>query len=338
MAAAEEQTKEEATKSLVRMQQFTAADLVREQDLGRTMHFGEVVAPAQRLIDLYNRLGVVALEDFPADKLSQVRQVADQDYNVLSQILKFSLDQANPQQVRQQYISQVVASYPNAFNTLHPLIAYSLHRSADFQRLDREARATVQSVQDKAGELTRNLETKLNEAERIVADVRKVAAETGVSQQATYFKDEADTHNSEAEVWRSRTVRLAWVIGVYAVGSLFIAEIPLLRPGSAFESVQLAISKVLVFAVLTFMFYLSARNFLSHKHNAIVNKHRQNALLTYKAIADSAGEDENREVILTHAAACIFGPQTTGYAQDSGGDAARATSVIEVLGKPLTGG
>jgi len=91
-----------------------------------------------------------------------------------------------------------------------------------------------------------------------------------------------------------------------------------------------------VFAVLSFMLYLSARSFLSHKHNAVVNRHRQNALLTYRALADAAAADQNREVILTHAAACIFSPQPTGYSND-GGDAAKVSSVVEVFGKPFAG-
>jgi heme/copper-type cytochrome/quinol oxidase subunit 4 len=263
VATPEQEARAEAEKSLKRVQEFNASDLIREEDLGRTMNFAEAVEPAQRLIDLYNRLAVAALEDFPADKLNQVRNVANQDYNLLSQILEFSVDQANPQQVRQSHIQQISNSYPATFNTLHPLIAYSLHRSADFQRLDREARATVQGVQDRADDLTGELEQKLNDATRIVDEVRKVAAETGVSQQAIYFRDESTTHSEEAEKWRGRTVSLAWALGIYAVLSILFTEIPFLVPETPYESIQLGISKVLIFAVISYMLYLSAKNFLS---------------------------------------------------------------------------
>ena len=84
------------------------------------------------------------------------------------------------------------------------------------------------------------------------------------------------------------------------------------------------------------MLYLSVRSYLSHKHNAIVNRHCQNSLLTYRALVDAAGSSENREVILIHAAKCICGPQPTGYSQDSG-EATRASSVVEVFGRPLAG-
>ena len=133
-----------------------------------------------------------------------------------------------------------------------------------------------------------------------------------------------------------KTVRLAWMLGIYGVASFFIAKVPLLEPSDTYQSIQLGVSKILIFAVISFMLYLSARSYLSHKHNAIVNRHRQNSLLTYRALVDAAGSSENREVILTHAAACIYGPQPTGYSQD-GREAPKVSSVVEVFGKPLTG-
>ena len=60
--------------------------------------------------------------------------------------------------------------------------------------------------------------------------------------------------------------------------------------------------------------------------------------MTYKAIAEAAKENDNKEIILTHASACIFGPQTTGYSSEGIADAAKATSIVEIMGKPLSGG
>lgn len=75
------------------------------------------------------------------------------------------------------------------FQQLHPFISYSLHRSADFQRLDTEARATLQSIEDKARIVTEALAGQYEtEAQRVLDEIRNVAAEEGVSQQATHFR------------------------------------------------------------------------------------------------------------------------------------------------------
>ena len=336
-AEQQNETVNEAKASLERMQEFDVLTLTREHEFGTALNFADAVEPATRLVALYSRLASAALQDFPVNKLTELKDVANQDYNLLKQVLEFIPESGNPFDARQQLVNQIFNAYENTFTVLHPLVAYSLHRSADFQRLDRDARSTLQSVQDQGDALKQQLEDQLKEASKIVEEVRDVAAETGVSQQARYFKTEADDHESASEMWRTRTVRLSWLLGCYGVVSLFIAKIPWLAPTDTYQSVQLGVSKVMIFAVISFMLYLSARSYLSHKHNAIVNRHRQNALLTYRALVDASGGAENREVVLTHAAACIYGPQPTGYSQD-GGEAPRASSVVEVFGKPIAGG
>ncbi|MCU1418814.1 MAG: hypothetical protein JWP32_2988, partial [Schumannella sp.] len=63
---------------------------------------------------------------------------------------------------------------------------------------------------------------------------------------------------------------------------------------------------------------LSSRNFMSHKHNMIINSHRESALHTFEALAKASNHDSSaRDIILTHASACIFSPQETGYAKSS---------------------
>ena len=108
-------------------------------------------------------------------------------------------------------------------------------------------------------------------------------------------------------------------------------------PNNGYDTVQLAVSKLLVFGVLSYMLYLSAKNFMSHKHNAAVNKHRQDALVTYRALVEAADGAGNRDVVLTYAAACIFGPQSTGYVAEGGDSSAAPRSVVELLSRQFSG-
>lgn len=322
--------REEAVTSLERMQEFDPDTLVRAKDLGQSKNFSAAVEPAQRLIDLYKRLSTSALQDFPDDKLTQVKSCANNDFQLFQQVLDFDPDKTTAQ--RDEQVKLITNSYTAAFNTLHPLIAYSLHRAADFQRLDSEARSTLQSIQDDASKLTGSLNQAQEESKRILEEVRATAAEAGVSQQAFFFKESADTHDTKAEEWRSKTMTLAWATGGFAIVSLGIHKIPWLVPNNTYDTIQIAVSKVLVFAVLSFMLYLAVRNFLSHKHNAIINRHRQQALQTYQALVDAAAPSGKSEVILTHAASCIFGPQSTGYSNDKAGGPSHAQTIIELLG------
>jgi hypothetical protein len=337
MPVGTQQRYEEAKASLERLQTFDVSELPREADLGAQLNFRAAVPDAQLLVDLFRRLSAEALADFPDGQLQQVREHADSVYNLFSQVLAFSPAQSNPTNARENLVSSVKTVYPGVFSGLHPLIAYSLHRAADFQRLDAEARATMQGVTDQANGVIGQIQSHNTEAARILGEIRKVAAEEGVTQQAAHFRTESEHHRAEAEVWRQKTVRLAWAVGAFAVASLVLHKIPWLKPDSVYDAAQLALSKVLVFGVLAYMLILSARNFLSHQHNAIVNRHRQNALMTHRALVEGAANTGARDAIMVHAASCIFAPQPTGYtAGAKDGDVALPRSVVELMSKPAS--
>jgi hypothetical protein len=186
--------------------------------------------------------------------------------------------------------------------------------------------------------LTAELNKNKQEAERILADVRNVAAETGVSQQAIYFQQDSNDHDKQASTWQTRTIWLAVALGIYAAISATFHKLAWLEPKSTYDAFQLGLSKVLIFVVIAYMLLLSARNFLAHKHNAIVNRHRQNALLTFNALVDAAKGEDRKDIVLTYAAACIFSPQETGYTKTGGGQPEMPASIIQALPKAAAAG
>lgn len=323
---------EETKESLLRIQQFQAQSLARKEDLGR-LSFEAVVEPAQRVIRLYGQLSPSVLEDIPENHLEAIKKQADGDFNRFQQILNFDLTKdPSPAQTRDNLVQQVREAYNGTFNNIYPFISYGVSKSVDFRRMETEARAMIQSVQDHAALIAKELEKAKTDAEAVLADVRKAAAEQGVTQQAIYFKDEADSHEARAEEWRLKTVKLAAFLGVFAFASLWLHTIPGLDPATPMRAAQIATSKILIFVVISYMLLLAAKNFLAHRHNAIVNRHRQNALMTFKAIADAAKSGEAKDIVLSHAAACIFAPQETGYSKVSS-SLSLNKSIIELLPK-----
>lgn len=338
MADPEEKTVlTEAQEALEELQTFDVKRLPREAELGQKFSFQPAVQPASKVVDLYKRLSLSSLPDFPDSYLQQLTSRCRQDLERFGEILNFDVTRADAVAARTALFGQTTQAYEQAFKVLHPLISYSMHRSADFQRLETDARATLKTIQEEAGSVMDQLNAAREETTGIIQDVRDLAAEQGVTQQATYFRDSADDHDTKADTWRNWTIGTAIGLAVYAAGSVFLHKWPFLTPTNVYETTQLAISKILVFTVISYVLYLSARNFLSHKHNAIVDRHRQNALLTYKALIDAAGETPNREVILVQAAACIFGAQGTGYSGDTTPRPPGAHSVVEFMSKPLRG-
>lgn len=332
-----DEIRKRALSSLNRMQEFDPQTLVRTEDFGRTNDFRGAVEPAMRLINLYKQLHPTALQDFPPEQLNSVLSTSNRDYQLFEQILKLDPAQGLAASTRDQYVNQIDATYQPTFSVLHPLIGFSLHRVADFAALERDSRAALQGIRDQANEFRQEVEAIKSAAETALEQAQKAAAEHGVTQQAIYFRDAAKEHSDEANSWQKATWWWAGGLAGYAILSLFLHRIPLLIPRSTYDALQLSISKVLIFAVLSYMLYLSARNFIAHRHNAIINRHRQNALMTYEAIVTAAKEGANQDVVLNHAAACIFSPQPTGYSGDGKGESPGPKSIVEVFARHGSG-
>jgi hypothetical protein len=301
--------------SLKRVQEFDIETLPRVERLGEDFNFRAAVDPARRLVSLFRQFPDQYLDDLPATQLNQLKSQADSTFNYFDAALKFDAKAADAYANRQNLITSIDNHYQTAFDGISPLISFGASRLRDYSQLEAQARAAVQASKDVADTAAKALQAQEDEAKRILEDIRQIAAEQGVSQQSIYFKTEYEKNEEDAETWRWNTIYLAIGLGVFALLSVFAHKWSILAPITVYDAAQLAISKVLIFAVIGFMLVLAARNFLSCKHNAIINRHRYNALLTFKALADAAGSEERRDVVLTYAASCIFAPQETGYSK-----------------------
>lgn len=320
-------------EALERVQIFDSTTLGREDDLGRQMNFAEAVKPAEAIIAVYKRIPLSTLPDFTDNQLNAILGQARADFNVFKQILDFNATSNDAFGTRTSIINNIKARRDQVFDQLWQYVAYGVARNTDTSLLETQARATIQGIEDQAAKLTEQLTKAKSDADNALAAIRAVASEQGVSQQAIYFKDEAQGQEALAEKWLTYTYRFAGALAFFAILSLFLHKIEWIKPANAAEMFQLISSKVLIFAVLGYMLVLAARNYTTHKHNAVVNRHRQNALLTYRALVTAAEDSGTQDIVLAHAASCIFSPQETGFSHGKGDSVGGSKSVLELLTK-----
>lgn len=323
-----------ARESLDRIQLFDAADLGRETDLGRHMNFVAAIAPAENLLNFYKRIPISALEDFSDTQLSSITQQTQADFNTFEQILKFDPTVSNAAAIRTQLLNALTARRDQVFDVLWQFVAYGVARNTDTTLIETQARAAIQSIKDGSATLTKELVSAKDEATNALIEIRKVAAEQGVSQQAVHFKSEADQQEVLAATWLTYTFWAAGAVGLFALISVFFHKIDWIRPGNTSEAIQLVSSKFLIFGVLGYLLLMASRNYTTHKHNAVVNRHRQNALLTYKTLVEASGSAV-QDIVLAHAASCIFSPQETGFSSGRGESSSGSKSVLELMTKSV---
>lgn len=307
----------DVTDDLARIQDFDAETLVRRDDLGAEFAFNDAVDPAKRLISLCSKLPASALSEFPESQLKQISKQCKAIYSVFSEILSFSSKVPDAENVHISLISRLRDSYQSAFTDLFPYISYAVARTVDFNKLSEDGRAAVQGILDEKQKLTGSIEKTHNEAIALLEEVRKSAAEEGVTRQAKFFRDEAERHEDQGTTWRKASFWVGGILVSYSLAALFLFPlVGYLQPATPAEAIQVTGSKVLVFVVLAYGLIQCIKNYSAHKHNAVMNKHRQNALLTYTTLAEAGSTPEARDTILQHAAAAIYAPGDTGYVRN----------------------
>lgn len=327
---------ESAKDALREIRDFDVNSLARIEELGTRSNFSEVVQYALKVQEYYGRLSYEVVDTLPDAEADTIIGLAEESYRKWDNIIQFDPDSGSGVG-REGLIEEVKQDYNSIFSSLLPLTNYCSSVLVDVQQLEtiwrkkiEEFDATNEAHISRMGES----ETRVSE---MVENIRVASAEVGVSQQAIYYKDEGDYHNNWAWIWSGITLFSIIVLVSYC-GMLLLKPDWFAPNGDDIRyDIQFIVGKVLLFGVLSYVVYLSARNFLSHRHNAIVNRQRQNALLTFEALVQASGNEESRDIILNHAAACIFSPQSTGYTKSDGQLSNVDPSVVGLISKIVKG-
>ena len=154
------------------------------------------------------------------------------------------------------------------------------------------------------------VETGIAENKGEVEGIKNARVQSGVAQQSDFFGEEAKKHEKAA---------VAWGLGVLtsAVAFIVFALVAWHRgPDDVENGLDLALAlanRTLPFVALGFGVFFCARNYMAHRHNAVINRHREKALETYPKLAGA--DSKSREIVLAYAARCIYAPQDSGFAR-----------------------
>lgn len=316
------------------LSQLDPSKLVRTAELGTQLDFSHGVETFRRALGLFDQLRSLSLDGYPASDLKKLADVATEMVNRFQAVENFSVSTVpggeNPEQHRDNLVSNIANYYGNAFSVVSPAVAYGMQRGRDFDALGSQAKNLVEEIASaKAAAEAQGAEF-TTEAERVLQSVRETAGKLGVAKHAEHFADEANAQMEESKKWLKWTVILAIATALVAVGAL--SSWLIWRPSfDSAEAVQIAIAKVALFSVLYVGLVWSGRNYSSHRHNYTVNKHRQNSLRTFEAFVEAASDEPTKNAVLLQATQAIFSPQTTGYIQADGGDGYRMPQVLEII-------
>lgn len=304
-------------------------ELLKRKDLGEKLSFDQAMPDIERVVIFYRKLLDCDLSNLPHETMSRIASTGKATIDILGKIGNFDPEKSsNPFPERSQLMTQIRDRWESDFPTVSPVLAYATKSSADFQRLEREARGTLTELSDSKKEFTKETKSILDQMNSALGQVQDAAKQAGVSQHATHFSEEASTAKSIAFLWLGAAILFGLGTILYIIYHVEPA-LTKLTDLTALKLVQTAIPRFIVVFVLTFGMIWSAKNFTASVHNFVVNRHRRNALASFQTFVEGASKPEIKDAVLIQATHAIFMPQDSGYAK---GETPNPTSqIVEVF-------
>lgn len=305
------------------------ASLIQTERLGRDLDFRDGVPYFERILGLFSPLRECNLDVLPLASLNRVSTAVSQALDLFKNVKEFNPRKQNPQQ-RDSLIAQARDNYDRWFEEVAQTISYAIVKGRDFSTLEERARHAVAMLDEILAEAKKRQSQSEKEVQDALAAIRAAAAEAGVSQQAIYFRDEAEHHRKAAFPWLVGT-------GLSAVAGLVFALLVMTNTWHVATdlgptlTVQAGLAKLAIFSICYFGIVWCGRTYKSHRHNYVVNKHRQNALSTFKAFVDASEDNPTKNTVLIEAARCVFSPQVTGYLGKDTPPPSVPSQVLEVM-------
>ncbi len=304
-------------------------EALKRLELGEKLSFEQAMPHVERVVTFYRKLLDCNLAELPVVTMNQITSAGKATIEILGRIGNFDPEKAqNPFPERTQLIDQIRDRWESDYPAVAPVLAYATKSSADFQRLEREARGTLSELGESKSQFKVETDEILSSMKSALGEVQDAAKKAGVAQHATHFNDEANLSRNIALGWLGTGVAFGAGAAAYVVWHVEPALLGLTEP-TAMQLIQAAIPRLLIVFVLTFGMIWSAKNFTSSAHNYVVNRHRRNALASFQTFVEGASKPDIKDAVLMQATHAIFTPQDSGFAK---GDVPNpASQVVEVF-------
>jgi hypothetical protein len=301
-------------------------DLVQTNKLGAELDFEEARPTFEKTLAVLRKLLSADLALASEAKIDALRERVTEVFNQFHKIRSFSAQRASqPTAERDALINGLDPIFDRLFDAVAGVLPLAQH--GNVEQYEAEVKASAEKLKSFFEEQHQQSEAYKSAAEKEIRETldkaKQAAQQAGIVQHETFFRLEANEHKKMARAWLATTVLLAVATGTvgwlnysrtFGVLQAAASAAPQARASSNTAlTIQLAIAKLIMFSILFSAVLWAGRIYRAHRHNYVVNKHRQNALATFEAFVKATEDTPTKNAVLLQATQCIFGPQSTGY-------------------------
>jgi len=317
-----------------KMFSYSIEELTREEELGTQFSFKEIEDYFVKIIDLFKRVKDVNLNEVPYNLLNSFNGQINNAITYFDQAKDFNPAVNNAVNTRKGIIDNIRNHFDGYHTHSVPILSVGLLNSNDLSLERSKMNKLIEDLEKERTLAKEESEKKLKELNDIIENAKSFATKAGVSKHSSVFKSESEYHETESKKWLKYTRNILISIAIVAIGLAFLG----LYFKENAEIVQFTITKIVVLTALFYGLSLTNRNYKAHKHNAIMNKHRQNALSTFETFSSAASaDDQTKNAVLIETTHSIFANQQTGYLKTEG-DSDSNSKIIEIIKSATTKG
>jgi hypothetical protein len=280
--------------------------------------FGWATEDARRFFTnvfrFYRTLGDADLSIVPNQRLADLFNTTNNFHNTLMQHRNPSY--ADPD----QRFREIQDRWQQAYSHAASEVMLILLMKGEVDTMLHSVRIDGAALHAQAGGLIEKVKESLAEIAGTLAVAKQASAEAATASHAREFEEEAVASDAAAKRWLGFSIG-SGIVAIIVTWLLFGSNTILSLPAPAGEKItihdlQNIVSRIVMVTILYFFVILCGRNYASCRHNYTVNRHRRNAMQTFKAFAAASSDPATKEFMLRQAAACAFTPQQSGYLKD----------------------
>lgn len=300
--------------------------LIHRSEWGE-IDFEKARAPLERMLSMVEPLKILPIEQLPDSVVNQIRGQLEAIGNFIAQINSYRVAVDNPIAQRDSLCNQLASQVDSTYPIVTPHIPYLAYLRGD---VDANIKALTSKVTEADGIISTAktaIENKTKEIDSLVITAREVAAKAGVAIFRKDFEDEAKRQSEIANNWLKATAGAAAITLITALLFVFF-----FHGETAQEVIQRLSPKLVLLGTLLTATIWCSRMYRTARHQEAINRHRSNALLTFQAFSQAAGDDAaTRSAVLMETTRSIFSHTATGFIDDPNSSSEGNFKIIETI-------
>lgn len=304
-------------------------DLVQRNEWG-SITFDKASHDLNRIFSIVGHLKILPIDQLTDQAAAQIKQTLDQVINHLDAIDKFTLEQANPPQVRDSLVSGIHQHADQFYTVATQWIPFLAYQKGDVARNIEALTKSVDEAKSIADGAKKDIAEKKKEIDLIIVKTREASASAGAAVFTQDFAREAEKQDTAANRWLKATAALA-VLTMISAGLMWYFSEPNLDYGQLTQKFG---TKLAILIVLFTATVWCGRTYRALMHQSSMNRHRALSLQTFQAFSSAAADTGTKDAVLLETTRAIFTVGATGYLDGKTGGHDSDIRIIEVAKNP----